>query len=108
MFRERTTEEIIQMIEEANHEMNMSDDNCEQKIEDKIKELLGEKLGSLFIKIAKQLEKVDRLEKENSKEQNFSSVMLKQKLINYLYGLEKYEINDIILIAILFNKECRY
>ncbi len=33
-------------------------------MEKEIKELLGEKLGSLFIKIAKQLEKVDRLEKE--------------------------------------------
>ena len=39
----------------------------EEKMENKIKELLGEELGNLFIKIAKQLEKVDKLEIEIEK-----------------------------------------
>ena len=33
-------------------------------MEEKLKDLLGEKLGGLFIKMALQLEKVDYLEKE--------------------------------------------
>ena len=33
-------------------------------MEEKLKELLGEKLGEMFFKIALQLEKVDNLEKE--------------------------------------------
>ena len=31
MFRECTTEEIIKMIEDLNHEINLSDDNREQE-----------------------------------------------------------------------------
>lgn len=33
-------------------------------MEEKFKELLGDKLGEMFFKIAIQLEKVDKLEKE--------------------------------------------
>lgn len=33
-------------------------------MEEKLKELLGDKLGEMFFKIALQLEKVDKLEKE--------------------------------------------
>lgn len=58
MFKEKTTEEILKLIEEEEIEME------EKNIVEKINNYFGNDTSELFIKLAKQLEKVDMLEKE--------------------------------------------
>lgn len=53
--------------------------------------------------VIKKLQEIKKLKNE-IKKNNYDIKDLRQKLINYLYNLQRYETNDIELIKILFNE----
>ena len=53
--------------------------------------------------VIEKLQEIKKIKNE-IKKNNYDIKDLRQKLINYLYNLQRYETNDIELIKILFNE----
>ena len=88
MKKEETNEEIFHIAEKR-------DVQNKNKVEVSI-ELVGAE------ETLKKLQEIKKLTNE-TQETNYDIKDLRQKLINYLYNLHRYETNDIELIKILFN-----
>lgn len=105
MFKEQSTEEIINLVLDDDKELNKNMENFSKTIDEACENYANEQCLNVQTDYLDININNDGLIIKVKKEDNHTLGDLKQKIINNLYDMKNYGPNDVELVKILFENE---